>query len=119
VHKWAIADRDPMPSWSEGRIMLIGDACHPMTPTMAQGAAQALEDAMILARCLAQYSFEDVAGAFRTFEAMRHARTAQIQVTSHGNTWMRKRTDGGWLYDYDACAAPLDSGPELAVTASP
>jgi salicylate hydroxylase/6-hydroxynicotinate 3-monooxygenase len=119
VHKWAIADRDPMPSWSEERIMLVGDACHPMTPTMAQGAAQALEDAMILARCFSQYGFEDVARVFRTFEALRHARTAQIQVTSHGNTWMRQRTDGGWLYGYDASTAPLDPDPEPALTASP
>jgi salicylate hydroxylase/6-hydroxynicotinate 3-monooxygenase len=99
--------------------MLIGDACHPMTPTMAQGAAQALEDAMILARCFSQYGFEDVARVFRTFEALRHARTAQIQVTSHGNTWMRQRTDGGWLYGYDASTAPLDPDPEPALTASP
>jgi 6-hydroxynicotinate 3-monooxygenase len=109
VHKWAIADRDPMPRWSEGRIMLIGDAAHPMTPTMAQGAAQSLEDAMIMSRCLARFGFEDVAGAWRTFEAHRRARTAQIQVTSHRNVWMRGRTDGGWLYDYDACSAPLDA----------
>ena len=115
VHKWAIADRDPMPRWSEGRIMLMGDAAHPMTPTMAQGAAQALEDAMVMARCLERFGFEDVAGAFRTFEAHRQARTAQIQVTSHRNVWMRGRTDGGWLYDYDACTAPLDeAAPGMA-----
>ena len=89
--------------------MLMGDAAHPMTPTMAQGAAQALEDAMMMARCLARFGFEDVAGAFRTFEAHRQARTAQIQVTSHRNVWMRGRTDGGWLYDYDATTAPLDA----------
>ncbi len=115
VHKWAIADRDPMPRWSEGRVMLMGDAAHPMTPTMAQGAAQALEDAMVMARCLERFGFEDVAGAFRTFEAHRRARTAQIQVTSHRNVWMRGRTDGGWLYDYDATTAPLDvAAPGMA-----
>jgi 6-hydroxynicotinate 3-monooxygenase len=117
VHKWAIADRDPMPSWSKDRIMLIGDACHPMTPTMAQGAAQALEDAMILTRCLDHFGINDVAGAFRMFEALRHRRTAQIQVTSHGNTWMRQRTDGGWLYDYNACTAPLSGDTASAITA--
>jgi len=115
VHKWAIADRDPMPRWSEGRIVLMGDAAHPMTPTMAQGAAQALEDAMVMARCLARFGFEDVTGAFRMFEAHRRARTAQIQVTSHRNVWMRQPTDGGWLYDYDACSAPLDeAAPDAA-----
>ena len=115
VHKWAIADRDPMPRWSVGRVALMGDAAHPMTPTMAQGAAQALEDAMVMARCLERFGFEDVAGAFRTFEAHRRARAAQIQLTSHRNTWMRGRTDGGWLYDYDACSAPLDeAAPDAA-----
>ena len=109
VHKWAIADRDPMPRWGEGRVMLMGDAAHPMTPTMAQGAAQALEDAMVMARCLDRFGYDDVAGTFRTFEAHRCARTAQIQVTSHRNVWMRGRTDGGWLYDYDATMAPLDA----------
>lgn len=115
VHKWAIADRDPMPRWSEGRVVLMGDAAHPMTPTMAQGAAQAMEDAMVMSRCLARFSFEDVGSAFRTFEAHRRARTAQIQLTSHRNVWMRQRTDGGWLYDYDAGTAPLDeAAPDAA-----
>jgi 6-hydroxynicotinate 3-monooxygenase len=115
VHKWAIADRDPMTHWSEGRIILMGDAAHPMTPTMAQGAAQALEDAMVMARCLARFGFDDVATAFRTFETHRRARTAQIQVTSNRNVWMRQRTDGGWLYDYDACTAPLEeAAPDAA-----
>ncbi len=115
VHKWAIADRDPMPRWSAGRVMLMGDAAHPMTPTMAQGVAQALEDAMVMARCLERFGFEDVGQAFRTFEAHRRARTAQIQVTSHRNVWMRGRTDGGWLYDYDAGTAALDeAAPGMA-----
>jgi 6-hydroxynicotinate 3-monooxygenase len=115
VHKWALADRDPMPRWSEGRVMLMGDAAHPMTPTMAQGAAQALEDAMIMARCLARFGYEDVGAAFRTFEAHRRARAAQIQLTSHRNVWMRGRTDGGWLYDYDACSAALEeAAPDAA-----
>jgi 6-hydroxynicotinate 3-monooxygenase len=119
VHKWAVADRDPMPRWSDGRVVLIGDACHPMTPTMAQGAAQAMEDALVLTRCLTRCDFEDFAGALRSFETVRHARTAQIQETSHRNTWMRQRTDGGWLYDYDARTAPLDAEPVPHVTASP
>ena len=115
VHKWAIADRDPMPRWSEGRVVLMGDAAHPMTPTMAQGAAQSLEDAMILLRCLQRAGFEDLGNAFRAYEAHRQARAAQIQVTSHRNTWMRGRTDGGWLYDYDATSAPLDAAaPDAA-----
>ena len=52
VHKWALMERDPLPRWCEGRVTLLGDACHPMTPYMAQGAASALEDAAMLSRCL-------------------------------------------------------------------
>ena len=53
VHKWAIVDRDPLPRWGEGRMVLLGDAAHPMTQYMAQGAASAMEDAAVLARCIA------------------------------------------------------------------
>ncbi|MGZ5228710.1 MAG: FAD-dependent monooxygenase, partial [Burkholderiales bacterium] len=52
VYKWALLDRDPLPRWCQGRVALMGDACHPMTPYMAQGAAAALEDAAVLSRCL-------------------------------------------------------------------
>ena len=48
VHKWALVDRDPLPRWSDGNVTLLGDACHPMTPYMAQGAAMAIEDAAVL-----------------------------------------------------------------------
>ena len=51
-HKWAILEREPLPRWSDGRVVLLGDAAHPMTPYMAQGAATSIEDAAILARCL-------------------------------------------------------------------
>ena len=52
VHKWALFERDPLPLWGDGPIVLLGDACHPMTPYMAQGAASALEDSAVLARCV-------------------------------------------------------------------
>ena len=52
VHKWAIVDRDPLPNWGEGRMVLLGDAGHPMTQYMAQGAATAMEDAVLLTRCI-------------------------------------------------------------------
>ena len=50
--KWPLFDREPLPFWGSGRIVLIGDACHPMKPHMGQGAAIAIEDAAILVRCL-------------------------------------------------------------------
>ena len=52
VYKWALYERDPLPRWGEGRVVLLGDACHPMTPYMAQGAATSIEDGAVLARCL-------------------------------------------------------------------
>ncbi len=52
VHKWAIVDRDSLEHWADGNVTLLGDACHPMTPYMAQGAAMAIEDAAVLSRCL-------------------------------------------------------------------
>ena len=54
VHKWAIVDRDPLPRWSDGAMVLLGDAAHPMTQYMAQGAATAMEDAVVLSRCIAE-----------------------------------------------------------------
>ena len=69
-HKWAILERDPLPRWSDGRVVLLGDACHPMTPYMAQGAATSIEDAAVLARCLAESSGD---GHRRRVQALRGA----------------------------------------------
>jgi len=107
-HKWAILEREPLPKWSEGRVVLLGDACHPMTPYMAQGAATAIEDAAILARCLAEVDGEDIEGAFRRYEARRKPRTSRIQAISSANTWMKGGNDDtSWLYGYDAWNVPL------------
>ncbi len=107
-HKWAILEREPLPKWSEGRVVLLGDACHPMTPYMAQGAATAIEDAAILARCLAEVRGEDIEGAFQRYEAHRKPRTSRIQAISSANTWMKGGSDDTtWLYGYDAWNVPL------------
>ena len=105
VHKWGIFERDPLPTWSKGRVVLLGDACHPMTPYMASGAAMALEDAAVLARCLATAG--DIEAAFRAYEATRKPRTSAVQAGSSANTWMRNETNPDWLYGYDAWTAPL------------
>ena len=108
-HKWAILEREPLPRWSDGRVVLLGDACHPMTPYMAQGAATAIEDAAILARCLEAVNGDDVADAFRRYEAHRKPRTSLIQAISSANTWMKDgSSDTTWLYGYDAWNANLD-----------
>jgi 2-polyprenyl-6-methoxyphenol hydroxylase-like FAD-dependent oxidoreductase len=107
-HKWAILEREPLPRWSAGRVVLLGDACHPMTPYMAQGAGTAMEDAAVLARCLAETAGEDIEGAFRRYEAHRKPRTSRIQAISSANTWMRGGDDDtSWLYGYDAWNVPL------------
>lgn len=107
VHKWALVERDPLPRWGEGRIVLLGDACHPMTPYMAQGAAAAIEDAAVLARCLEGVDTDGIEHAFRRYELSRKERTTKIQLTSRLNTWMRCKTDADWVYGYDAWNAPL------------
>jgi len=107
-HKWAILEREPLPRWSDGRVVLLGDACHPMTPYMAQGAATAIEDAAILARCLEEVEGQDIPGAFQRYEAHRKPRTSRIQAISSANTWMKGGDgDTSWLYGYDAWNVPL------------
>jgi 2-polyprenyl-6-methoxyphenol hydroxylase-like FAD-dependent oxidoreductase len=112
VHKWALFERDPLPRWCEGRITLLGDACHPMTPYMAQGAASALEDAMVLSRCLQDIDTNGIAAAFQRYEATRKPRTSQIQMQSSSNTWLKGETDPSWVYGYDARLAPLHPSNE-------
>ena len=107
VYKWALLDRDPLPRWTEGRVVLLGDACHPMTPYMAQGAASALEDAAVLSRCLEGIDPGGLEYAFAVYEATRKPRASEIQTSSSNNTWLRGRTDPGWVYGYDAWSAPL------------
>ena len=107
VHKWAILDRDSLPRWADGNVTLLGDACHPMTPYMAQGAAMAIEDAAVLSRCLDSVDASGVADAFRRFEATRKERTTRVQETSRANTWLKQKTDTDWVYSYDAWAVPL------------
>ncbi|SEQ00225.1 salicylate hydroxylase [Solimonas aquatica] len=81
--KWALFDRPPMPQWSQGRVSLLGDACHPTLPFMAQGAAMAIEDAAVLASCLRRSAA--IPGALLEYEQLRRARTAEIQNTSRDN----------------------------------
>lgn len=115
-HKWAILEREPLPTWSQGRVALLGDACHPMTPYMAQGAATSMEDAVVLARCLADVENDDIETAFRRYEAHRKPRTSRVQAISSANTWMSGGNDDpSWLYGYDCWTAPIDLDAKLAV----
>ncbi len=88
---WPLYDRTPLASWTQGRVALIGDACHPMLPFMAQGAAQAIEDAYILAREVS--ASPDTARGLATYEAMRKPRTARIQALAARNAGLFHRSN--------------------------
>jgi salicylate hydroxylase len=77
--KWALYDRDPLQRWSAGRITLLGDAAHPMLPFLAQGAAMAIEDGLVIARALGRQS-GDPEAALADYEKLRLARTARVQL---------------------------------------
>jgi salicylate hydroxylase len=127
--RWALLDRAPLPRWSEGGVTLLGDAAHPMFPFFAQGAAQAIEDAAVLARCLAEGA-DDPAAALRRYEELRIPRTTRLQTVSHGRAHANHLPDGpeqrerdaafarqdplvanGWIYSYDLDAATAGGTP--------
>ena len=83
--KWALMGRSAMTRWSEGRVTLLGDACHAALPFLAQGAVMAIEDGCVLARALASCA-EDHATAFARYEAARIARTTKVVDGSAANT---------------------------------
>jgi salicylate hydroxylase len=108
VMKSALYVRDPLPAWSAGHVTLVGDACHPMTPFMAQGACMAIEDAVVLGRALAGVSLAAVPAALRRYENARKERTARMQLASRGNEWLKQGGNADWVYGYDAAVTPLD-----------
>jgi salicylate hydroxylase len=77
-----VYEREPMPEWVRGPVCLLGDACHPMMPTQAQGAAQAIEDAWYLGRVLRGAGPGSLAGALAAYQAERQPRTAAVQRLS-------------------------------------
>lgn len=97
--RWALFDRDPLDRWTDGRVTLLGDACHPMLPFMAQGAAMAIEDAWVLARKLKESS--DPAAALAAYELARKSRTANVQRAARANAGIfHRRTALGKLGTY-------------------
>jgi 6-hydroxynicotinate 3-monooxygenase len=107
--KWPILDVEPIDKWSEGPLVLLGDAGHAMTPYMASGAAMAIEDAAVLARCLVQSN--EPATAFALYEATRMSRVRKVQRISAENSFLRQPTDPTWLFGYDAVSVPLGAQP--------
>lgn len=134
--KWALLGREPLPSWSRGRIVLMGDAAHPTLPFLAQGAGMAIEDGIVLARCIDAFA-SDLPQALRSFEAARIERASSIVRGSAENTrrfhnpalaspegaqayvdneWAEDKVHSryDWLFTYDALAQPI--ARELALS---
>lgn len=107
VTKWPLKNRNPLPLWSRGRLVLLGDACHPMKPHMAQGAGMAIEDAAMLTRCLQETGLDDYQTAFELYEASRKERASRVQKVSNANTWLYTQEDPAWVYGYDVYAQDL------------
>jgi salicylate hydroxylase len=129
-YKWGLFLREPLPRWSVGRTTLLGDACHPMLPYLGQGANMAIEDGLMLARCLEAY--DDVEVALSHYEQVRAPRTSTIvnRSTEQGTRvnrpeladaaaagrYISAQWSNGtiaqwydWIFDYDATAASLSN----------
>jgi salicylate hydroxylase len=105
--KTPLFHRDPMRAWAEGKVALIGDACHAMLPFMAQGAAMGLEDAAVLARCIVAAN-ADWAMAFARYQRNRIPRATEIQFGSGQNEWLKRGGVADAVYSYDAWQVALD-----------
>ncbi|MFF3334701.1 FAD-dependent monooxygenase [Streptomyces sp. NPDC002888] len=133
VTRWDLFDRDMADRYATDRVVLLGDAAHPTLPYLSQGANQALEDALVLARCLQDAGPGALTGAVRRYEQLRMPRTADVhrRARALGRTFhlpdgahqerrdreMRARQGlehFDWLYGHDAAAAATAPGPEPA-----
>ena len=83
--RWALYDREPLPSWTRGRLTLLGDAAHPMLPHLGQGANQSIEDGMALATILSRADNTTAPAALLAYERLRRERVAQVQRGAREN----------------------------------
>jgi len=83
--RWALYDREPLPTWTKGRLTLLGDAAHPMLPHLGQGANQSIEDGMALATILARTDHRSTPAALEAYERLRRERVAQVQRGAREN----------------------------------
>jgi len=85
LHKWALFDRPPLPHWHDKHVVLLGDAAHPMLPSMAQGAVQSIEDAYILTQCLKEAKDDGIPRAIANYFDERIERVTKVQRVSAQN----------------------------------
>ncbi|MER6828123.1 FAD-dependent monooxygenase [Streptosporangium sp. NPDC000563] len=103
--RWALYDRSPLERWTSGRVTLLGDAAHSMLPFLGQGAAQAVEDAVVLAICLREATRETAAEALARYERIRRPRASQVQLMSRGREVLNHLPDGPAQLERDAALA--------------
>lgn len=78
--RWGLYDREPLATWTKGRLTLLGDAAHPMLPHLGQGANQAIEDGMALAMILADVDAAGAPARLLAYEKLRRERVAEVQL---------------------------------------
>src|SRR5947209_8862599 len=128
-YKWAMMIREPMDTWSKGRVTLLGDACHPTLPFLGQGGVMSIEDGYVVAACIDKY-FGEPGVAFARYEEIRRERTSMVVRKASENKasafapslldkdrigkevareWqqVRLRERMEWLYNYDATAIAI------------
>ena len=118
-------DRPPISTWVRGRIALLGDAAHPMLPFLAQGANSAIEDAFIIASCLAECWPDEVEAALQRYQALRLARACNLhkEARARAPEASRRGVSGTtarasyldrqrWIYGYDAEQAIVNATQE-------
>ncbi|GLJ00264.1 FAD-dependent monooxygenase [Sphingobium sp. BS19] len=116
IFKWALRDREPLSAWTQGRITMLGDAAHPMTPFLGQGACLAIEDGIVLARAVDQAS--TVGEAFALYEGARKQRTTTVQLASRdrgrdlqgrktGKAGPGQNAESMGLFAYNPATVPL------------
>lgn len=103
-----LVDRHPVARWSAGRCTLLGDAAHPMLPFLAQGASQAIEDAVTLAGCLEEAAPATVGEALRRYEKMRVRRATELQLGARHYAAALQATDRATPPDFASVDIPLD-----------
>lgn len=114
---WGLYDREPLSSWTSGRLTLLGDAAHPMLPHLGQGANQAIEDGVALSVLLAGADRQSAPDALLAYESLRRPRTTEVQLGARANGGrydsqyddldvrdaevVKSAEFRAWLYDYD------------------